>query len=413
VRRLPLVGRAMRAFGDVAPPEGAFSKLCRVTQRYPALTVWIVLAVLLVSALPVLRMDIVNSAAGHLPKGQEQRELFEELQRDFSFASVPPITVLAASPVEGVDGLVRAIEATPGVIRVDPPRQQTDGWRTVTVLAVRVAASDSSNPAAEVVERIRILNPPYRMWLTGQAVVTVDYVADLRSRAWLAATIVVLATFVLLFLMTGSVLVPVKALLMNVVSLGATLGIVVWGFQDGALEGLLGFSSVGGVETFVPPIVLAFGFGLAMDYEVFLLARIAENRERGQSNGDAVAAGLQGSGRIITSAALILVVVFIGLLTGRVLMVKETGLALAASVVVDASLVRMLLVPATMTLLGEWNWWAPAPLRRLHERFGLEEHRPAPHAVALTRPPPTEAPSVGQPAVTDASEPPFAPHSTR
>ena len=106
-------------------------------------------------------------------------------------------------------------------------------------------------------ERIRILNPPYRMWLTGQAVVTVDYVADLRSRAWLAAAIVVLATFVLLFLMTGSVLVPVKALLMNVVSLGATSGSVVWGFQDGALEGLLGFSSAGGVETFVPPIVLA------------------------------------------------------------------------------------------------------------------------------------------------------------
>jgi RND superfamily putative drug exporter len=241
---------------------------------------------------------------------------------------------------------------------------------------------------AAAVARIRTLQPAYRVWVTGPSVVTVDYLGDLRHRAWLAAAVVVLATFVLLFLMTGSVLVPVKALLMNVVSLGATLGIVVWGFQDGALEGLLGFESVGGVETFVPPLVLAFGFGLAMDYEVFLLARIAENRERGARNDAAVAAGLQGSGRIITSAALILVVVFLALLGGRVLLVQETGLALAASVVVDATLVRMLLVPATMTLLGEWNWWAPPAMRRWHERFGLREGA----APAASPPPKVEAP---------------------
>jgi RND superfamily putative drug exporter len=186
--------------------------------------------------------------------------------------------------------------------------------------------------------------------------------------------IVVLATFVLLFLMTGSVLVPFKALFMNVVSLGASLGVVVWVFQDGVGDALLGFVSPGGVEVAIPPLVLAFGFGLAMDYEVFLLSRIAEFRRDGLSNDKAVVMGLQRSGRIITSAALIIVVVFAGFATGKLLVIKETGVALAVAVAIDATLVRMLLVPATMTLLGEWNWWAPPPLRRLHDKFGLGEH---------------------------------------
>jgi RND superfamily putative drug exporter len=185
--------------------------------------------------------------------------------------------------------------------------------------------------------------------------------------------IVVLATFVLLFLMTGSVLVPVKALFMNVISLGATLGVLVWVFQDGLGELFLGFTSPGGIEVAIPPLALAFGFGLAMDYEVFLLARIKELRDTGMSNDEAVSAGLQRSGRIITSAALIIVIVFAGFITGELLIIKQTGVALATAVAIDATLVRILLVPATMTLLGEWNWWAPRPLRRLHERFGVSE----------------------------------------
>jgi RND superfamily putative drug exporter len=185
---------------------------------------------------------------------------------------------------------------------------------------------------------------------------------------------VVLATFVLLFLMTGSVLVPLKALVMNVVSLGASLGVLVLIFQDGHLESLLGFTSTGAIESTIPPLVLAFGFGLAMDYEVFLLSRIKEEHDASGDNDLAVMRGLQRSGRIITSAALLVVIVFAGLIAGQLLVVKQTGVALAAAVAIDATLVRMLLVPATMTLLGEWNWWAPRPLRRLHARFGLEGH---------------------------------------
>jgi RND superfamily putative drug exporter len=160
---------------------------------------------------------------------------------------------------------------------------------------------------------------------------------------------------------------------MNVVSLGASFGVLVWVFQDGHFEKLLGFSSAGGIDTTIPALVLAFAFGLAMDYEVFLLSRIKELRDAGADNDSAVVAGLQRSGRIITSAALIVVIVFAGFAAGKLLVIKEMGVALSVAVAIDATLVRVLLVPATMTLLGEWNWWAPAPLRRLYARFGVRE----------------------------------------
>ncbi len=178
--------------------------------------------------------------------------------------------------------------------------------------------------------------------------------------------------------MTGSVVMPVKALLMNLLSLGASLGALTLVFQDGWFSGLLGFSPVGGLETFIPVLVFAFAFGLSMDYEVFLLARIKELRDRGHSCTRAVELGLQRSGKIITSAALLMVIVFAGFAAGDMLMVKQMGIALAVAVAVDATLVRCLLVPAAMTLFGEFNWWAPAPLRRLHRRFGLSEHAELP-----------------------------------
>jgi len=182
-----------------------------------------------------------------------------------------------------------------------------------------------------------------------------------------------LATFVLLFLMTGSVLVPVKAIVMNVLSLGATFGVLVWVFQDGNLSGLLGFESTGALHVVVPVIVFIFAFGHSMDYEVFLLSRIKEMHDAGYDNDDAVAIGLQRSGRIITGAALLIVIVFAGFAAGELMMIKQMGVGLAVAVIVDATIVRSLLVPATMKLLGERNWWAPAPLRRIYDRFGLHE----------------------------------------
>jgi RND superfamily putative drug exporter len=170
--------------------------------------------------------------------------------------------------------------------------------------------------------------------------------------------------------------VPIKALIMNTLSLGAAFGAIVLIFQDGYLADLLGFTPTGTLETWVPVLVFMFAFGLSMDYEVFLLARIKEFHDAGLPNDRAVVSGLQRSGKIITSAALVMVVVFGGFAAGRMLGIKEMGLALAIAIAVDATLVRCLLVPATMTLMGRWNWWAPGPLRRLHDRVGLRERQP-------------------------------------
>jgi RND superfamily putative drug exporter len=233
--------------------------------------------------------------------------------------------------------------------------------------------SSQGDAAQRLVHVLREHRPPYQSWVTGDAAVLIDFSGSLADRLPWALGVIAVALFVLLFLMTGSVLVPIKALVMNTISLGATFGALVWVFQQGHLENALGFTSTGAIETWVPVIVFAFAFGVSMDYEVFLLARIKEQYDAGSRNDEAVRLGLQRSGRIITSAALLIVIVFCGFAAGRMLGIKEMGFALAIAVVVDATLVRCLLVPATMTLLGDLNWWAPAPLRRLHARFGMSE----------------------------------------
>jgi RND superfamily putative drug exporter len=181
---------------------------------------------------------------------------------------------------------------------------------------------------------------------------------------------------------------------MNTLSLGAVFGALVWIFQDGNLSSVLGFHAFGAIEMWVPIIVFVFAFGLSMDYEVFLLSRIKECYDEGGDTHKAVAYGLQRSGRIITSAAFLVIIVFLGFAAGQSMGIKEFGLAMAIAVAIDATLVRCVLVPATMTLLGRWNWWAPAPLRRLHERLGLHE-APA-HPGSLTGTPVAEAPATAQ-----------------
>ena len=177
--------------------------------------------------------------------------------------------------------------------------------------------------------------------------------------------LVVAATYVVLLVLFRSVLLPLKAILMNTLSILASYGALVWVFQEGHLSGLLGFAPLGFVEASLPVIMFCVLFGLSMDYEVFLLSRVREEWDRTHDNARSVAVGLQRSGRIITSAALIVVVVTASFVTADVILIKALGLGIALAVFLDATVVRALLVPATMRLLGEWNWWAPAPLRRL------------------------------------------------
>ncbi len=367
--RLPVVGRLAHTFGDAPPAEGFFSRLARGVQRQPWLVAGAVTALLVLLALPSLRMVLVSSGVELLPADAEQRVTVEQVQSRFPAVSSPQVRVVSSASIGEMDAYGARVADIDGVQAVAPAREQGE----VVVLDVFTVGDAQGSEARAVVDGIRGDPAEFETWVTGRAAALVDFVATIAAQAPLALAWLAVATFVLLFLLTGSVLIPVKALIMIVLSLGATFGVLVLIFQDGRFEGLLGYTSVGGIEAVIPILVFAFAFGLSMDYEVFLLSRIKEFHDSGLDNDEAVRAGLQRTGRVITSAALVIIVVFAGFVVGDLLVIKQTGIALAVAVLIDATLVRILLVPATMTILGEWNWWAPRPLRRLHQRVGLSE----------------------------------------
>ena len=211
------------------------------------------------------------------------------------------------------------------------------------------------------------------MLVAGPSAELVDSKTAIFSRVPIAAGIIALVTFVVLFLMTGSVVIPLKALVMNVLSLSATFGAMVFIFQDGHLSNLLHFTATGTLDSSNPILMFCIAFGLSMDYEVFLLSRIKEEYDRTGDNVSSVAMGLERTGRIVTAAAGLLAMVFIAFSTSEISFIKMFGVGLALAVVMDATLIRGMLVPAFMRLMGRANWWAPGPLRRFHRRFGLHE----------------------------------------
>src|SRR5690606_18539322 len=357
--------------GDVPPEHGFFSRLAGVTQRRPWIVVILCSAALLALASPLLSVHLRTSTVEMVPESSDQREFLTLVADAYPGLASPPVTVLAATADAPV--LAERLVEVDGVAGVDPP--VAVGADHVS-LGVRLDTDDPGGAAAtQAVADIREARDELALgesWVTGQAASQLDFVDSMAEGAPLAGGLVVLAIFVLLFLMSGSLLIPLKALVVSTVSLAAGIGLTAWVFAEGHLEDVLGFTSTGGLESYVVAMVAAFGFGLAMDYEVFLLARIKERYDAGDDNDTAVRNGLQRTGRIITSAALVMIVVFGGFMTGELLVIKQVGFALAVTVLIDATVVRMLLVPATMTWLGEANWWAPGPLRRLHRRFAIQ-----------------------------------------
>ncbi|AEE46146.1 MMPL family transporter [Cellulomonas fimi] len=367
--RVPGVRSVLRRTADVQTEEGRFAALAGRVQRHPWWVMLGSLAVLGLLAVPLAHVELRNSTTELLPLGSTQREYVQVLREDYPAASTPGVTVVAETTLEDAAAWAEQVAELEGVASVDPPTPVGP----YVVVGVRPDTDDPGDATARaVVESVRDLDPGFPTWVTGQAAGQIDFTAAVADRALVAAVIVAVATLVLLFLMTGSVVVPVKALLTNTLSLAASLGVLVWVFQDGHLTDVLDFAPVGGIETYVVALVVAFAFGLAMDYEVFLLSRIKELWDAGHDNDEAVRLGLQRSGRIITSAAAIVIVVFAGFVSGKLLVIKEVGFALAVAVLVDATLVRLFLVPATMTVLGRANWWAPRFLRRVHERIPLD-----------------------------------------
>jgi len=232
-----------------------------------------------------------------------------------------------------------------------------------------------ADASQETVKAIRaIQSPPGATVLVGGASADfIDFQSSLASHLPIALAIVIVATLVILFLLTGSVILPIKSLLMNFLNLSAVFGLLVLIFQDGRLEGFLDYSSPGAIEQTMPILLFAVAFGLSTDYAVFLLSRIKEARDNGASDSECVAIGLERTGRIVTAAALLFAVAMGAFATSQIIFIKENGVGTALAVLIDASIVRALLVPSLMELLGKWNWWAPAPLRRLHDRYGISE----------------------------------------
>ena len=367
--------RLLRRGTEQAPEHGVFSRLAQWVHRFPIPIIVVVATALLALAAPALDLRLTSSGAQLLPVSAPARVFFDGLAKDYPVLGGADVTVVAEAPLDQVQRYAADLRLPEGarVLDVTTLPDPGRGGLAPSMVRIDVPGGPLEQPARDLVDQLRTERPDFATYVVGQASGLKDFTDSMWERAPYAFALVALATLVLLFLMTGSVVIPVKALLLNVVSLGASLGIVVLVFQKGHLEGLLGFASVGAVESTIPLLVLAFGFGLSMDYEVFLLSRIVELHERGYSNDDAVVVGLQRSGRIITSAALLVVIVFSGFVAGQLLIIKQTGVGLATAVALDATLVRMLLVPATRTLLGDWNWWAPQRLRGLHARFGITE----------------------------------------
>ena len=362
-----LLRRGTESSGDV----GVFSRLAEVVHRVPWLVITAVSALLVVLALPALRLELTSSGAELLPVGTPERTFAEDLREGYPQLAGPEVLVVTRAPAAEVEAWAATAADRPGVESVDAVRTLDGG---ITSVGFQTGDNGTGDNSRALVDSLRADRPPFAdAHVVGQASGILDFRATVAERALWAIAFVVLATLVLLFLMTGSVVIPVKALVMNVLSLGAALGVTVWIFEDGHLEDLLRFTSTGAVENTIPLLVLAFGFGLSMDYEVFLLSRIVELHEQGYDTRTAVTLGLQRSGRIITSAALLMGIVFAGFAAGDLLIMKQTGVALVLAIAIDATLVRMLLVPATMSVLGSVNWWAPRPLRRLHERWGITE----------------------------------------
>ncbi|MFJ2777940.1 MMPL family transporter [Kitasatospora sp. NPDC087315] len=369
---LGFAGRRIKAPAAPVPDEGFFSRTVRRVRKRAVPVALACTALLMAAGAPFLHAEMRNSGAAVLPAASAGRQVADTIDQRFPQVSPAAVTVVVESGAPAAQAYADSVVAKlPGVSGVRAVTPVTDTLSTIDVL---VHGDPQGGPAKQVVEELRADRGGLTTYVTGGAASVVDFQHELLTRGPWALGLVAVGTLILLFLMTGSVVMPVKALLMNLLSLGASLGALTLIFQDGYFSGLLGFSPTGGLETFIPVLVFAFAFGLSMDYEVFLLARIKELRDKGHSCTRAVELGVQRSGKIITSAALLMVIVFAGFAAGDMLMVKQMGIALAVAVAVDATLVRCLLVPAAMSLFGEFNWWAPAPLRRLHRRFGLSEH---------------------------------------
>ena len=376
----PGVDRLRLPFVTRERPAGLWSLIASWVMRRPLVVLVPTLAFLLVAAYPFLHIRLANGDVGMLPPKLPARVAYEQLQREFPGQDQNNYTVVvhypggdpvSAARVADVQALGDRLARLDGVVSV-APRAQWQTGRDIVVLSVGSSLAASGDPARALLSDMRSESVPgAEVLVTGQTAYDVDVIRFVEDTTPRAVGFVMLVTYLVLFLLTGSLVLPLKALLTNVLSIGASFGALVWLFQDGHFANQLGFTPQS-IDPTIPVILFSIVFGLSMDYEVLLVSRIQEEYRRSGSNLVGVAEGLQRSGRLITGAAAIMVAVFISFGMAEVMIIKSIGLGLAVAVTIDATIVRALVVPAVMRLLGNWNWWAPHPLRRLHDRVGLQ-----------------------------------------
>jgi uncharacterized membrane protein YdfJ with MMPL/SSD domain len=366
-----------RADRDARPAgEGFWYRLSHFIMRRPLPIATFSALFLIILGIPFLNLKFTSVDASILGEEHSSRQVDTVLKTEFPPNRDNPVRLVVqnASPT-GLAEIQRQVQGVDGVVQVNPPRALPNGDAVVEAIS---DGSFNSDRGRDTVREIRDLPEPdgSEVLVTGNSAHFIDFQESLKDHVPIAGAIVVVATLIVLFLMTGSVVLPVKQLLMNVLNLTAVFGILVFVFQDGRLEGLLDYTSQGALEQTMPILLFAVAFGLSTDYGVFLLSRIKEARDAGASDSECIAIGLERTGRIVTAAALLFAVAIGAFATSQIIFIKQNGIGTALAVLIDASIIRALLVPSLMELLGHWNWWAPKPLRRLHSRFGLSETLP-------------------------------------
>ncbi|HEX2128306.1 MAG TPA: MMPL family transporter [Solirubrobacterales bacterium] len=346
---------------------GFWYRLSRLVMRVPGRVAVLAAAFMVALGIPFLSLETTSVDAQTLPESATARQVDNALRADFPPFRDTPVTVAVDGRAEAASVARKAAEL-PGAADVAEPRELEGGLHALQIYSANPPLSEESQ---DLVNEVRELNSGSQV--TGFTAGYIDLQESLLDHLPIVLAIMFIVTFVVLFLMTGSVVLPVKQVLMNFLGLAATLGILVLVFQDGRFEDLLGYTSPGGLESTNLLFLFAVVFGLSTDYGVFLLSRIKEARDGGYDNSEAVAVGLERTGRVVTAAAVLFAVAIGAFVTSEMIFIQELGLGTAVAVLLDASIIRALLVPSLMELLGRWNWWAPAPLRRLHARIGLSE----------------------------------------
>jgi uncharacterized membrane protein YdfJ with MMPL/SSD domain len=358
-----------RAERDARPDEhGFWYRLSRLVMRVPGRIAIASAAFLIALGIPFFSIQFTSVDAQVLPDSASANRVDDALRADFPPFRDTPIQLAVSGGPEQAEAVAREAEELPGVAEVRPPAELEGGNHVVEVVSSSPPLSEASQ---DLVANLRALD--WDALATGSTAGFIDLKDSLADHLPLMLAIVVAVTLVVLFLFTGSLVLPVKQILMNLLGLSAVFGILVMIFQDGRLESLLGYTSQGALEATQPLFLFVVAFGLSTDYGVFLLGRIKEAHDGGASTADAVATGLERVGRIATAAAVLFAVAIGAFVTSEMIFIKQLGLGTALAVLIDATIVRALLVPSLMELLGKWNWWAPRPLQRIHARLGFSE----------------------------------------